>query len=76
MTNAAELLEGLGGRPNVVGLEPCITRLRVQVVDPALVDDDKLQAGGAIGVVRSGRVIQVIVGPLADAVAAEMDQLP
>ena len=70
-----EILAALGGNDNVVDLEPCITRLRVEVTDPALVDEDSLRSNGAFGVVRSGRVVQVVVGPEADDLAAAMDEI-
>ncbi|MFC8599182.1 MULTISPECIES: glucose PTS transporter subunit EIIB [unclassified Isoptericola] len=72
---ADDILAALGGSRNVVELEPCITRLRVEVSDPALVDEPGLKASGAFGVVRSGRVVQVIVGPEADELAAQLDPL-
>lgn len=75
MSKAQQILEALGGRTNVVDLEPCITRLRVEVTDPRLVDERRLKTSGAFGVVRSGRVVQVIVGPEADNLAAELDGL-
>ncbi|GAB2620124.1 PTS glucose/sucrose transporter subunit IIB [Pseudactinotalea suaedae] len=75
MGKAEEILSALGGNENVVDLEPCITRLRVEVSDPALVDDETLRSHGAFGVVRSGRVVQVVVGPEADDLAAAMDKL-
>ncbi|GAA1400441.1 MULTISPECIES: glucose PTS transporter subunit EIIB [Oerskovia] len=75
MSKAQQILEALGGQSNVVDLEPCITRLRVEVTNPALVDEVGLKATGAFGVVRSGKVIQVIVGPEADNLAAELDTL-
>lgn len=75
MSKAAELLAALGGSTNVVELEPCITRLRVEVTDPALVNEDSLREHGAFGVVRSGRVVQVVVGPEADDLAAKITEL-
>ena len=42
---------------------------------PSLVDEAALKASGAFGVVRSGRIVQVIVGPEADNLAAELDSL-
>ena len=75
MSKAEQILVALGGAANVVDLEPCITRLRVEVADPALVDEVGLKETGAFGVVRSGRVVQVIVGPEADTLAAELDGL-
>jgi PTS system N-acetylglucosamine-specific IIB component len=75
MTKAEQILQGLGGDANVVDLEPCITRLRVEVEDPALVDDSVLKAAGAIAVVHSGTAIQVIVGPEADNLASDIEDL-
>ena len=72
---ADNILAALGGTGNVVELEPCITRLRVEVADPALIDEPGLKESGAFGVVRSGRIVQVIVGPEADDLAATMDGL-
>lgn len=75
MTKAQAILAALGGPENVVELEPCITRLRVVVTDPAVLDEAALRASGAFGVVRSGRVIQVVVGPEADSLAEAIDDL-
>ena len=75
MSKAEKILSALGGGSNVVDLEPCITRLRVEVTDPSLVDEAGLKETGAFGVVRSGRIIQVIVGPEADDLADELETL-
>lgn len=75
MTKAEDILAALGGSTNVVDLEPCITRLRVEVTDPTKVDEQGLRTTGAFGVVRSGRVVQVVVGPEADTLAADLDGL-
>ena len=75
MIDAAGILAGLGGDVNVVDLEPCITRLRVEVEDPGLVDDAALKRAGAIAVVRSGIAVQVIVGPEADTLASDIEDL-
>lgn len=75
MTKAEQILAALGGDGNVVDLEPCITRLRVELKDPGLVDEPALRESGAFGVVRSGRIVQVVVGPEADTLAADIDSL-
>jgi N-acetylglucosamine PTS system EIIB component len=75
MGKAEQILAALGGDGNVVDLEPCITRLRVELKDPALVDEAALKETGAFGVVRSGRIVQVVVGPEADTLAADIDSL-
>ncbi len=63
MSKAEQILAALGGDANVLDLEPCITRLRVEVENPDLVDEAGLKATGAFGIVRSGKVVQVVVGP-------------
>ena len=75
MSTASDIVKGLGGRDNITDLEPCITRLRVEVVDQEKVDEEALRAAGAFGVVRSGRVVQVVVGPTADTLASEIAEL-
>ena len=75
MSTAEKIVAGLGGRENISDLEPCITRLRVEVVYKEKVDEDALRAAGAFGVVRSGRVVQVVVGPTADNIAGEIAAL-
>ncbi len=76
MSNKAEqILAGLGGADNIVEIEACITRLRTEVEDPAKVDQAALKAAGAMGVVASGTVIQVVVGPEADNIAEDIEDL-
>jgi PTS system N-acetylglucosamine-specific IIB component len=75
MSKAEQILAALGGPGNVVEIKPCSTRLRVEVAETAVVDDVRLRASGACGVVRSGRVVQVIVGSEADGLAFEIDTI-
>ena len=74
-SKAEQILAGLGGADNVVDIEACITRLRTEVADGSRVDEKTLKAAGAHGVVVSGNVVQVVVGPEADALAADMEDL-
>lgn len=75
MSKAEEILAGLGGANNVSEVEPCITRLRVNIVDPNLVDQDALAHAGAFGVVQVGGTVQVVVGPTADELSEEISKL-
>jgi PTS system N-acetylglucosamine-specific IIB component len=75
MSKAEKILAALGGDANILDLEPCITRLRVEVKDASLVDEAALKATGAFGVVRSGKVVQVVVGPEADTLASDIEDL-
>jgi N-acetylglucosamine PTS system EIIB component len=75
MTQARSILAALGGVANIVEIEPCTTRLRSQVHDPALVDVRALRAAGSHGVMISGRVVQVVVGPGVDTLATDLEDL-
>jgi len=74
-TQAEQIVAGLGGADNILDMEPCITRLRTEVQDESLVDEKALKAAGAHGVMRSGKVIQVVVGPQADTIASDIEDL-
>ena len=73
---AAAILEGVGGAANVTNVDNCITRLRLEVKDRLLVDEKKIKASGAAGVVRPGKTsVQVIIGPKVQFVADEFKKL-
>lgn len=74
---AKSYIEYLGGKDNIVSVDNCITRLRLEVKDNTIVKDAKLRALGARGVVRpSKKNVQIIVGTnvqfLADAIKSEL----
>lgn len=54
---------GLGGKKNISDVDCCATRLRITVFDPKLVDQSKLKASGASGVICKGNGVQVVYGP-------------
>ena len=74
-TKAEQIVAALGGAGNIEDMEPCATRLRTEVADETLVDEAALKAAGAHGVMRSGRVVQVVVGPEADTLASDIEEL-
>ena len=63
---APAVLEALGGPENIVSVDACITRLRVEVKDKSKVDKDRLKSLGAAGVMEVGKGIQAIFGAKAD----------
>lgn len=71
---ARDVLAALGGRENVESCEGCITRLRLFVRDPDAIDDDRLEELGASGVVKRGKVAQVVMGMQSDRIAARIDR--
>lgn len=75
MEQAEQLLAGLGGAENIIEIEPCITRLRIELKDPLKLHEDVLAAGGVKGMVKTGHIIQLIVGSVADNLAADLEKL-
>ncbi len=73
--SAQKVLTALGGADNVEEVEGCITRLRLELVDGTALDQAALKAMGAHGVVVSGNTAQVVVGPVADTLAEDIQDL-
>ena len=74
---AKAYIEALGGKENILTVDNCVTRLRLNVKDNSIVADKKLSSLGARGVIRPGKgSIQVIVGTnvqfVADALKAKL----
>ena len=74
---AKAYIEALGGKANIITVDNCITRLRLNVKDNSIITDKKLTALGARGVIRPGKgSVQVIVGTnvqfVADAVKNQL----
>ena len=74
-SKAEKIVAGLGGIENIDEIEGCITRLRTEVKDGSIVDQAALKAAGAHGVMASGTVVQVVVGPEADNLADDIEDL-
>lgn len=64
--NTHIILKALGGENNIVSVDSCITRLRVEVKDKSKVDKDMLKVLGAAGIMEVGNGIQAIFGAKAD----------
>ena len=71
---ALQLVRAFGGRANIVSLDACITRLRVQLADIAKASADKLKALGATGVVVVGDGMQAIFGTRSENLKTEMQE--
>ena len=70
---ARQLVLAFGGKSNITALDACITRLRVSVKDPAKVNQGRLKALGAAGVVVVGNSMQAIYGPKSEGYKMDMD---
>lgn len=71
---AYQLVLAFGGKTNIKALDACITRLRVSVVDPGKVNQSRLKALGAAGVVVVGNNMQAIYGPKSEGYKMDMDE--
>ncbi len=71
---ARRYIDALGGAANLQGVDACTTRLRLVLADRNLARDQDLKALGVLAVVRpgTGGSLQVVVGPMADALADEI----
>jgi len=66
-SKAEQLIAAFGGRENLRSVDACITRLRMEVADPSKVDQDRLKALGAAGVIEVGNSVQAVFGTQAEA---------
>lgn len=71
-SKAEQLIAAFGGRANLVSVDACITRLRMEVADTSKVDADRLKALGAAGVIEVGSNVQAVFGTQAEALKNEI----
>ena len=69
---AEQLIAAFGGRENLVSVDACITRLRVEVADKGKVDKARLKNLGAAGVVEVGNSVQAVFGTQAEALKSDI----
>jgi N-acetylglucosamine PTS system EIICBA or EIICB component len=71
-TRAERLIAAFGGRENLVNVDACITRLRMEVADKDQVDKARLKALGAAGVIEVGNNVQAVFGTQAEILKGEI----
>ncbi|QBQ07776.1 Phosphotransferase system IIB component [Spiroplasma gladiatoris] len=72
---AAEILEAIG-KDNLVLIDNCATRLRLQVKDNSLIDQKRVKAAGAFGTKLLGaESVQIVIGPDVEHVARELQKI-
>ena len=73
---AARTLKALGGEDNIIALAHCATRLRMVLQDSDKVDTAALDNDPDLkGTFEAGGMFQVIVGPEADTLASDIEDL-
>jgi PTS system glucose-specific IIC component len=71
---APRLVSAFGGVENIKSLDACITRLRVDLKDPAKASDPELKALGASGVMRVGSSVQAVFGTRSENLKTDMEE--
>jgi PTS system N-acetylglucosamine-specific IIC component len=74
-TLASQVITALGGSSNIESVEGCITRLRLFINEPAQIDEPALKGLGAAGVMKQGKVVQVVMGMQSDNIASSMQRI-
>lgn len=73
---ASIILEGVGGKENIVSIDNCVTRLRLEIKDQSVVNEKVIKSAGVSGVIRPGKTsLQVVVGTQVQFVADEFRKL-
>jgi N-acetylglucosamine PTS system EIICBA or EIICB component len=74
-SKAEQVIAAFGGRENLVNVDACITRLRVDVADKNKVDQARLKSLGAAGVVEVGNSVQAVFGTDAEALKNDITDI-
>jgi PTS system beta-glucosides-specific IIC component len=73
--SAKKIIELIGGMDNVVSYTHCATRLRFNLKDSSKAKPDELKAvKEVLGVVESGGIFQIIIGPKVDVMYQEIQK--
>ena len=66
---AEDVLKEIGGKANVINVTHCMTRLRFNLKDESIPNQEEVKKiPGVIGVVKSGGQFQIIIGQTVDQV--------
>ncbi|SDZ97333.1 MULTISPECIES: PTS transporter subunit EIIC [unclassified Mycobacterium] len=70
-----QVIAAFGGRDNLVAVDACITRLRIEVADKSKVDQDRLKSLGAAGVIEVGNSVQAVFGTDSEALKNDITDI-
>jgi PTS system N-acetylglucosamine-specific IIC component len=73
---AKRLLAALGGADNIVSVDNCISRRRVEVRRHEEVSERKIKAAGAAGIIRPSKTsVQIVIGTYVQFVTDELKKM-
>ena len=73
--NVMDIIDGLGGKENIVHVTNCFTRLRVDVKDLDKLDESKINKFKNSGIVKKGNNVQIIIGMKVQTVREDVCQI-
>ncbi|MGJ7919722.1 N-acetylglucosamine-specific PTS transporter subunit IIBC [Neobacillus sp. LXY-4] len=73
---AEHFIQDIGGKDNIISIDNCATRLRLNIVDMEKVNDSALKAHGAKGIMKLNKTnLQIVVGTDVEFVADAMKKI-
>lgn len=72
---AVTLFEALGGKENIVLVDYCATRLRLEVKDSSVIDDKKIKTVSSGVLKPTNTSVQIVIGTTVEFVATELKKL-
>jgi len=76
LVTGSRFIDALGGKDNILELENCATRLRMEIDDVSKVDDTALKRAGAAGTMKpGGKSVQVVYGTNVQFVKDAMERI-
>ena len=74
LEKSKNILEGVGGKENLISIDACATRLRLKLEDIEIIDEALLKATGAQGIIKKGNGIQIIYGPQVSVIKSNFEE--
>ncbi|WDI78620.1 PTS glucose transporter subunit IIBC [Candidatus Purcelliella pentastirinorum] len=69
-----KLINSLGGKKNIINIDACITRLRIDVKKISKINENKLRELGVAGIVKIGNGLQLIFGTQSDNIKTAIEK--
>ena len=69
---AKMIIDALGEKNNLITIDSCATRLRVELIDADVLDICSLKETGALEVLKDKNRVQIIYGPSVDIIKNEI----
>ncbi|MBF1337541.1 MAG: PTS transporter subunit EIIB, partial [Leptotrichia sp.] len=68
------ILFALGGKRNIINIDNCSSRLKLEVKNSLFVNDAALKITGALGVIKNKENVEVIYGPATSDIKTRLEE--